>query len=212
MRPLVPFDVHTRALPAAALSGAPPGGARGGCQQAQNPSTFAGLLHYWSLEGNGTTDDAISRAPARDPKGPRTPGATRARMASPPVVAHGHRDVVRAQRALGAPVWPFSGAPCAMGCKSPHGGSAWPRRRRRARPGVRERGVEGALSECTRQLRKSSGPPMLAKVLGRREAGSGQARNHVFGALTSVERRGRFEFGDRKRPLWIACWMSALDP
>ena len=97
---------------------------------------------------------------------PTTPGATRTPRASPPVVAHGHRDVLRAERALGAPVWPFSGAPCAMGCKSPHGGSAWPRRRRRARPGVRERGVEGALSECTRQLRKSSGPPMLGKVLG----------------------------------------------
>ena len=97
---------------------------------------------------------------------PRTPGATRARMASPPVVAHGHRDVVRAQRALGAPVWPFSGAPCAMGCKPPHGGSAWPRRRRGARPRVRGGGAEGALSLHTPQLRKSSGPPMLGKVLG----------------------------------------------
>ena len=97
---------------------------------------------------------------------PRTPGATRARMASPPVVAHGHRDVLRAQRALGAPVWPFSGAPCTTGCKSPHGGSAWPRRRRGARPRVRGGGAEGALSIHTPDLRKSSGPPVLGKVLG----------------------------------------------
>ena len=97
---------------------------------------------------------------------PRTGGATRTRRASPSVVAHGHWDVLRAQRALGAPVWPFSGAPCAMGCKPPHGGSAWPRRRRRTRPGVRVGGAEGALSVHTPDLRKSSGPPMLAKVLG----------------------------------------------
>ena len=141
---------------------------------------------------------------------PRTPGATRARRASPPVVAHGHRDFLRAERALGAPVWPSTGAPCAMGCKPPHGGSAWPRRRRGARPGVRGGGAEGALSVHTPQLRKSSGPPMLAKVLGLAGAdvragwgvSRGKGRIRVFGALTSVERRGRFECGDRKRPVW----------
>ena len=48
MRPLVPFDVHTRALPAAALSGAPPGGAREAASRPKTPSTLAGLLHYCS--------------------------------------------------------------------------------------------------------------------------------------------------------------------
>ena len=37
MRPLVPFDVHTRALPAAALSGAPPGGAREAASRPKTP-------------------------------------------------------------------------------------------------------------------------------------------------------------------------------
>ena len=68
MRPLVPFDVHTRALPAAALSGAPPGGARGGCQQAQNPSSQLSEAIIESLESNGQSSVGVSRAPARDPK------------------------------------------------------------------------------------------------------------------------------------------------
>ena len=86
MRPLVPFDVHTRALPAAALSGAPPGGAREAASRPKTPSHFEWLLHYWSLDCNGSLPLAFRGA---RPAIPRAGGATRTPRASPPVVAHG---------------------------------------------------------------------------------------------------------------------------